>query len=376
MTKMFDFVKFLKKSLIISGSIMLIGILVVCIFGVNFDITFVGGSRFTYSYVGEVDTDPVSAVIKDNMGIDSTIAKSANYNNDSQKLVMTFSGDITSQISDEVLKNYEIVEENASSNTSSTTSSVTSETTSKTTSSNTSSTTSSTTSDTTNNTTTEKAPENTEKMVLIKNALAKILNDNFKDNQFSFNESNIVNPTLAGSFLFKSLFAVVIAAALVIIYIGIRFRKIGGLSAGISALIALIHDVLVAFFVCAIFRLDIDANFFAVALTLFGYSINDTIVIFDRVRENKKYYPSLSVREQVNKSVNETLMRSIMTSVATFAAIMAVVVVAEFFGVTTLRSFAIPMAVGVVSGCYTTVFLSGPIWVKWNEARAAKKTKK
>lgn len=372
MTKQFDFVKFLKKSLIISGSLILAGIIATCIFGANFDITFVGGSRFTYSYTGDVDTDAVSDAIKTELGIDSDIQKTSDYSNSSQKLIITFSGDVTKQISDEVLEKYITTDDKDEGDTSSTTS----DTSSKTASDTASDTSSGSSTDTSDKTTEEKQPDNAEKMVLVRNALASVLNDNFKDNTFKFNESNIVNPTLAGAFLFKSLFAVIVAAALVIVYIGIRFRKIGGVTAGISALIALIHDVLIAFFICVVFGLDIDANFFAVALTLFGYSINDTIVIFDRVRENKKYYPSLSIREQVNKSINETLMRSIMTSVATFAAIMAVVIVAEFFGVTALRSFAIPMAVGVVSGCYTTIFLSGPIWVRWNEARTSKRTSK
>jgi preprotein translocase subunit SecF len=198
------------------------------------------------------------------------------------------------------------------------------------------------------------------------------LKSNFKDNNFKALDGNTVNPTLAGSFLVKSLFAVVLAGILVVVYIGIRFRNIGGISAGVSAFVALLHDAIIAFFVCVIFNLDIDTNFFAVVLTLFGYSLNATIVIFDRVRENKKFNPGLTVREQVNKSIAETFARSIFTSLTTFASIISIVVVAEFFGVTALRSFAIPMAIGVIAGCFSSMFIAGPIWVKWMERKAAK----
>ena len=211
-----------------------------------------------------------------------------------------------------------------------------------------------------------------ETMVAIQSAVGHLLNENFKDNGFKSQEVNTVNPTLATAFFVKSLFAVLLAAVLVIVYIGIRFHKIGGVSAGVASFVALLHDVIISFLVCAVLGFDIDANFFAVVLTLFGYSLNATIVVFDRVRENRKMYPSLSVREQVNKSIGETLARSIMTSLTTFVALICIVIVAEFFGVTALRSFAIPMAVGVIAGCFSSIFIAGPLWVKWNEFKNKK----
>ena len=210
----------------------------------------------------------------------------------------------------------------------------------------------------------------------VQSAVTYLLQKNFADNGFKSLENNTVNPTLAGSFLVKSLFAVLLAGLLVVLYIGVRFRKIGGVSAGISAFVALIHDVIISFFVCVIFRLDIDTSFFAVILTLFGYSLNATIVIFDRVRENRRFFPNLTVREQVNKSISETLARSIVTSMTTFAAIICIVIVAEFFGVTALRSFAVPMSVGVIAGCISSVFIAGPLWVKWMEFKAKKQAAK
>ena len=369
----FDFVAFLKKSVIIVAVVFIIGAVLTGIFGVGFDINFAGGSRFTYSYDGDVDVNTVKQTIVDNLGIEPTITESTDYSSNSTKLVISFAGDVTKSVDQTKLET--LIKEANEAKKEETTSSTTSSTTSDTASSTTSSTASGTSSTVTSS---KQETVLSESMVDIQTALSHVLNKNFADNNFKSLDGNTVNPTLAGAFLGKSLFAVIFAGLLVVVYIGIRFRKIGGVSAGLSAFVALVHDVIIAFFACAICGLEIDTNFFAVALTLFGYSLNATIVIFDRIRENRKMLPGLTVREQVNKSISETFMRSLVTSLATFVAIVCVVVVAEFFGVTALRSFAIPMSVGVVAGCFSSVFIAGPVWVKWMEyaEKRAPKSKK
>lgn len=197
----------------------------------------------------------------------------------------------------------------------------------------------------------------------------------FSDNNIELYDSTSVSANIAGSFFLKSLVAVAIAAALVVVYVGFRFRKIGGVSAGITALVALILDVLVTFFACVFFRLQIDSNYMAVILTILGYSLNDTIVAFDRVRENKKLYPEESIYDNVNKSLNSVMVRNIVTSLTTFAAVLTVVAVSELFGLTSLRTFGIPMAFGIVSGSVSSIFISGPLWVVWQNKKAAKKKK-
>lgn len=196
------------------------------------------------------------------------------------------------------------------------------------------------------------------------------LEEKFADNEIELYDSTSISPTIAGNFFVKSLVAVLITAVLVIIYVGIRFRKIGGVSAAITAFCALILDLLVAFFICVIFRLPIDMNFMAVVLTILGYSLNDTIVIYDRVRENKRLHPELSVGENMDLSVSSTLVRNIVTTVTTVCAVLTIVVVSEVFGLTSLRSFAIPMAFGLVSGCFSSLFVSGPLWVIYKERKA------
>lgn len=205
--------------------------------------------------------------------------------------------------------------------------------------------------------------------------MLKALTEKFKDNNIKIGDSNSVSPTVAGTFFLKCFVAVAIAAILVVIYVGIRFRKIGGISAGVFALLALLLDCIVAFCATVFLRLEVDSNFMSVILTILGYSLNDTIVIYDRLRENTKMYPAMDFRDRVNNSINQTLGRTIKTSIATFLAIITVVVVAELFGLTTLRSFAIPMAFGIISGSVSSITLSCPLWYSWQKYKNEKKAK-
>ncbi len=198
----------------------------------------------------------------------------------------------------------------------------------------------------------------------------------FKDNKITLAESNSVAGNVAGTFFAKALVAVLITAALVVLYVGIRFRRIGGVSAAVTAFASLILDILVSFFACTMFRLQVDMTFMAVILTILGYSLNDTIVVYDRIRENKGLYPNYTTAELVNESLNTVKIRTVVTTVTTFFAVVMIIVVAEIFGISTLRSFAIPMAFGLVSGCISSLFISSPLWVVWKEYAAKKEPKK
>ena len=207
----------------------------------------------------------------------------------------------------------------------------------------------------------------------LQETLTEKLNETFPDNNIELYDSNSVSPTVAGTFFLKSLVAVLIAAALVVIYVGIRFKKIGGVTAAITALCALVLDLMVTFVVCVIFRLQIDSNYIAVVLTILGYSLNDTIVCYDRVRENKKLFPELTTEENMNLSISGILTRNIVTSITTSLAVLTIVVVSELYGLSSLRTFAIPMTFGLLSGCVSSLFISGPLWVYWRERRDSKK---
>lgn len=201
------------------------------------------------------------------------------------------------------------------------------------------------------------------------------LKQNFSDAGLSLYETSIVEPFIGQKFLKQSIFAIILAFILVILYVWYSFRKIGGLSAGTMAVVALIHDICVVFFAFVVFKLPIDENFVAAALTIIGFSINDTIVIYDRIRENARLYPKMDIEERVDKSITQSMTRSINTNAAVFASIAMVFIFAQIYGISSIKSFALPMMFGIVSGCYSTICIAGPLWVKWKKHRklAAKK---
>ncbi len=206
--------------------------------------------------------------------------------------------------------------------------------------------------------------------------LTALLKEKFPDNKLEVLDSNDVNPTSGREFFTKCLIAAVIAAILIIVYIGIRFKQISGWSAGACAIIALIHDLIFAFGTFVVLGYEINSNFIAVILTILGYSVNDTIVIYDRIRENRKLMPNADVTELVNVSTSQSLRRSIRTSVTTVSTMLIVSVVAYVYGVTSILSFSIPIMVGMIAGTYSSVCIASSIWVWWNERKSSKKKKK
>lgn len=198
------------------------------------------------------------------------------------------------------------------------------------------------------------------------NEMSSKLMEQFKDNELTRLSSQDVNPTSGMNFFVKCLVAVLFSFVLLVIYIAFRFKKIGGLSAGVFALVALMHDVIIVFSSFIFFRLPIDANFMAVILTILGYSINNTIVTYDRIRENRTLYgKKMGLVELMNTSVSQTMTRSINTTITTAFAALAICVVAMVCGVDSIISFAFPLLIGLVAGFYSSVFMSGSMWVSW-----------
>ena len=190
--------------------------------------------------------------------------------------------------------------------------------------------------------------------------------EQFSANELTLLNSQDVNPSSGLKFFIKCLVAVLFSFILLVIYIAFRFKKIGGLSAGVFALVALIHDIVIVFAAFIFFRLPIDANFMAVILTILGYSINNTIVTYDRIRENRTLYGKrMGLVELMNTSVTQTLTRSINTTITTAFAALAICVVAWICGVNSIISFAFPLFIGLVAGFYSSVFMSGSMWVMW-----------
>ncbi len=202
----------------------------------------------------------------------------------------------------------------------------------------------------------------------VQKSLSDKLDEKFKDNNLELINSQDVNPSSGAEFFAKCLVAVLFSFLLLVIYIAFRFKKIGGLSAGVFALVALVHDVIMVYAAFVFLRFPIDANFMAVILTVLGNSINNTIVIYDRIRENRNLYgTSMKLSDLVNMSISQSLTRSINTTLTTGFAVLAICVVCAICGVTSIMSFAIPMVVGLVFGTYSSICISGPLWVMWRE---------
>ena len=206
--------------------------------------------------------------------------------------------------------------------------------------------------------------------------LLAALNEQYPDNNFVQNEVSNIDATIGKEFLLKSVVALVAACVLILLYVAYRFRKIGGLKAGSTAIVALLHDMFVVFGVFVLLRIPLNGNFIAALLTILGYSINDTVVIYDRIRENSALYgkKQMSLAELVNLSVNQSFARSLMTSITTCLALGVVCVVSVIYRLDSIYSFAFPLLFGMVSGVYSTICIATPLWVDWkNKKKAAKK---
>lgn len=196
----------------------------------------------------------------------------------------------------------------------------------------------------------------------------------YADNDIENIDTTNVSAAAGSQFLVSCVIAVAIAFVLLVIYIAFRFKKIGGWSAGVIAILCLLHDVILTYAVYIVSGMSLDSNFMAVILTLLGYSINNTIIIYDRLRENRaKYGGDISDRELVNLSINQTLSRSIITTATTVTAMISIAVVCSLQGVTSILSFAIPLAFGMLVGFYSSLCLAGPLWI-WHRERKANKS--
>jgi len=196
--------------------------------------------------------------------------------------------------------------------------------------------------------------------------IVKELQDNFNDKEgkdiyvFSQDETG---STIGKETRNKAVLAVVIATIAMLIYIRIRFE----MKFATAAVISLVHDVLVTLTFYAVFRMQIDSGFVAAMLTVIGYSINDTIVVFDRIRENQKYMTKASVTELANASMTQTMARSINTGLAVIITLIAV-----YIFVPSIRNFSAPLLIGVLTGCYSSLFIATPFWVIFKEKGSKK----
>ncbi|MCD8218871.1 MAG: protein translocase subunit SecF [Ruminococcus sp.] len=191
----------------------------------------------------------------------------------------------------------------------------------------------------------------------------------YPDSELEVLDSNDVNATSGSEFFTKCIVAAIFAALILILYIALRFKQISGWSAGVCAVIGLLSTLIVTYGGVVLMGFEIDSNFMAVILTLLGYSINDTIVIYDRIRENQVTMPGMKIEELVNISSSQSLKRTLRTSITTFGSMLIVSVVSAVMGLDSILSFSIPIMVGIVMGSYNSICFVPSLWVWWQKRR-------
>ena len=185
----------------------------------------------------------------------------------------------------------------------------------------------------------------------------------------SIGDVNYVGPVAGATLVKNAIVSVLLASVLMLLYIAVRFD----FNSGVSAVFGLLHDVLIMLSFMVIFRsvIQMNSSFIAAALTIVGYSINNTIVIFDRIRENHKKMPNVPKEEVTNISIRESLGRTICTTVTTLITIVALCIL----GVASIREFALPIIVGILSGVYSANMINGYVWAFLEEKRRGRKAK-
>ena len=195
--------------------------------------------------------------------------------------------------------------------------------------------------------------ENTEQKSKIENIKNELLSD--LGNNFSFRRVENVGPKVSKELLRSGLIAICLSLSAMLFYIWIRFEW----QFSLGAIIALIHDVIITMGFFSVLEFEINLSIVAALLTIVGYSMNDTVVIFDRVRENLRKYSSKDINEVSNLSINETLSRTIITSSTTLFALLSIF----FFGGEILNGFSFAMILGVIFGTYSSIFIANPILI-------------
>ncbi len=199
----------------------------------------------------------------------------------------------------------------------------------------------------------ERADYSAEKI----DAITKHLTDKYTD--VELRNKDVVSPSTGKELARSAFWMSIIAALAILVYVTFRFEFVSG----VCAVFCLIHDVLILCGIYSITRLAVDTNFIAAVLTVLGYSINATIVVFDRIRENTRHAKKQSYGEIANTSINQTLMRSINATVTTLLTIGMVYIM----GVSSIKVFALPIIIGMIIGTYSSICVAGTLWSTWKD---------
>jgi preprotein translocase subunit SecF len=212
-------------------------------------------------------------------------------------------------------------------------------------------------------------------------ALVKTLTKEFNITKGKTDPENIivsedtVAPFIGDEFRSNAIWAVIIASILIVLYIWLRFQVMSGLSAGIFAVLALLHDAAIMFSVYMVFHIKINESFVAAILTILGYSMNDTIIIYDRIRENNSLLRKSNIFDLVNQSIFQTLARSINTVLTVLICVTTTYIFAVYYNIDSMKEFTFPLIVGIASGGYSSIFIAAPLWAMWRDYQAKKRVR-
>lgn len=299
----FHFYQHRYHFMIFSACLLLIGVICLAVFGAKLDIQFKGGSIVKMSFVGEVDSVKAEEVVE-------------------KALDKNVSIQITNSLDSAVGENRQNLVVNVAGN---------------------------------------EALTTDEQM-----KMTEALTSAFPDNQMAWSDAQLVNPFIGHRTLMNGLLAILAASVMIVLYVWIRFRAISGASAGVFALVALLHDVLIAFFVFIVFRIPLNETLIAVILSILGWSVNDTIVNFDRIRENSKIYKGkMSLPELVNLSIHQSFTRTLNTSLCALTAIVVAFIIAKVNNLPSIVDFTLPLMIGIVVGSYSSICLATPLWAMY-----------
>lgn len=311
--KFIDIIKHQKKFFVISLVIIAIGILFYFINGLQLDIAFSGGTRILIETNGEIDINAAEALIEETLGKSVTAQMQKTYNpDDNNSTIYMLRLDIAS-----------------------------------------------------NETLTDD-----ERTLVIDTIM-----NNYDVKEGGNQEMQSTEPSIGRETLMNGLKATFIASILIILYVTWRFSAMHGFSAAITAIIALVHDILIIFSLYTVFKLPMGEVFISALLTIIGYSLNDTIVIYDRIRENSKLMKKHTLDDIVTTSINQSLTRTINTSTTTLLTIVTLYIFAAANNITSLMNFSLPLVVGFLAGTYSSIFIASPLWLMWRKSAMRKKVK-
>lgn len=202
-----------------------------------------------------------------------------------------------------------------------------------------------------------------------------IISENFDVKEGGIQEMLSVEPSIGRETLLNGLKALLIASVLIILYVTWRFSAIHGFAAAITAIIALFHDILITLALYPVVRFPLGEVFITAALTIIGYSLNASIIVFDRIRENTRLMRKNTLDEIVNTSINQSFLRTINTTVTTLLTIVTLYVFASVNNISSLMEFSLPLIVGFTAGVYSSLFIAGPLWFIWRKGAMAKSLK-